>query len=455
MKLTANFNYNRLDHSQSNTAHLVVSLEAPTIDWLKQRPRICILPIIDASGSMHGAKLEYAKASVRKLIQQLAPGDVAGLGVLESRYHTIVAPKEVTAEFKSELLKAVDNIHIMGGTNFSDALTESLGQIKKLDLPLQYLLRVILFTDGQPTEGITDQGALKTLLTSNMGRATVSFFGYGGETRSTWTGCDHDFLTEMSDLGKGNYAYVQNPDDSLAAFGKELGGLLSTYASDIKVALTPVGSHRITKVVSDVKFEEEIDGEYILDFGDILAEEKRHLVFEVEFQAQNKAFPRDTKVFEVSASYMRVTPDGKEVQSLRESAKVRFVRKSDAQETPHKDIDTIVGMHQMVRAQLEAQEKADQGLFDAAQNIMVSLSHNFTDRGLEQIAAAAGYTGDLMNAVNYVDSSNYLRSMRRGATRGMGTSSLSADATQVLASTGAVLNNSSQVAYSNSFRGSK
>lgn len=451
MKLSAQFDFSQLDHTQDNTVRLVVSLEAPAIDWVSQRPKVCIFPVIDASGSMRGDKLAYAKTSVRKLIEQLAPGDFAGLGVLESKFHVRVPPQIVTPEVKSELLRAVDQIVVMGGTNFSDTLRDTLSLLKGLDLPLHYLHRVILFTDGQPTEGIVDQKVIKKILEEGAGRISVSFFGYGETSSSQWSGCDHAFLTELSQIGKGNYAYVQNPDDSLAAFGKELGGLLSTYASDIKLSVTPAGGHAIARMVTNVPYGVEVTGEYIVDAGGLLAEETRNFVFDVVVKAQGKAFPRETKIMDVEASFLRVTPTGKEVGKLECDAKARFVRKGDAQGQPDPALDKIVALHQMVRAQLDAEEQAKQGRFKEAEQIMVTTSNQFVLRGQSSMAEAARRTGRVMrDRLQYSSNQGYLRSMQH-ASRGTGASAMTADASAILSELGVALSNSSQEAYTSTF----
>lgn len=450
MKLTAHFDYSQLDHTQNNTAHLVVSLEAPSIDWISQRPKICVFPVIDISGSMAGSKIDYAKSSVRKLVEQLTSGDFAGLAVFDSKFEVLVPPQEVTPEVKERLLQAIEKIVTRGSTNYSDTLEQSLRIIQDLDLPPSFLHRVIFFTDGQPTAGIVDQKALKDILTKGLGRATVSFFGYGESGNAMFSACDHGFLTEMSQLGKGNYAYVQNPDDSLAAFGKELGGLLSTYGSNVKISLASTKGHVISKVVTNVSHEQDV-GEMILDVGDILAEEKRHFVFEVELQEQKNAFPRDTKIVDVEATFMQVTQGGKEAGKLETDAKVRFVRKNDAQAKPDPELDKIVALHQMVRAQIEAEEQAKKGAFNAAQEIMDKTSNSFRLRGQDGIAAAAARTGVVLgNSVDYVSQQGYLRSMQY-ASRGTSASAMTADASALLADIGVSMNNAAQEAYTSAF----
>src|SRR5690606_28058882 len=114
------------------------------------------------------------------------------------------SPQEVTTEVKELLFRAIEKITTRGSTNYSDTLGQSLQIVQDLDLPHSFLHRVIFFTDGQPTAGIVDQKALKDILTKGLGRATVSFFGYGKTGPAMFGTCDHSFLTEMSQIGKGN-----------------------------------------------------------------------------------------------------------------------------------------------------------------------------------------------------------------------------------------------------------
>lgn len=117
MKLVARLTRDSFRFDQENTGHLVVTLEAPTAQTA--RPRICILPVIDISGSMHGEKLEYAKKSVLKLIDHLAPGDYAGLIAFESHVHPICQPREVTEASKNAIRTEVSKLRTLGGTNFA------------------------------------------------------------------------------------------------------------------------------------------------------------------------------------------------------------------------------------------------------------------------------------------------------------------------------------------------
>lgn len=452
MDISAKFDYSRLDHAKDHTPNLVVSLKAPQIDWVEQRPTIAILPVVDLSGSMEGDKLTYAKQSCLKLIEHLQTGDFAGLVTFSNSAEVVVKPQRVDSDVKLKLKKAVEGLRIGGGTNFAAGLVDSIDEIQKLDLPPTVLHRVIMFTDGMPTVGICDNKAILALLEKKRARATVSAFGYGAGA-GEWTGCDQDFLTELSSRGRGNYAYVRDPDDALGAFGKELGGLLSTYATDLHIEVEPANGAIIKRVITNVPHEEDPTGMIDIPLSDIMGEETRHFVIETEVKERAKAFPRDTTLFEVRVRYDIITEEGaKETRTAETKAQVRFVRAKEAQEKPDKDLDEIIALHQTIRAQLDAEEQAKQGNYEQAAQVMAAMADSAKNRGHENIAAAAQNTSGIVgSSIYYAQSQGYLRSFANGGTRAYGTSALDDQAAVFLSECNVSLNNSAMDQVATSF----
>jgi len=445
MELSALFSLEKLDHTKDNSPHLIVSLKAPTLDWVKKRPALCVIPLVDLSGSMAGEKLEYAKKSLLKLVDQLQPGDIAGLVGFESRAHVLVPPKEITAEFKTSLRTAINKLRTLGGTNLWDGTSKAIELVQSLDLGPQYLKRVIMFTDGQPTEGVTDHGKILTFLKETRGSVTLSAFGYGTIGGGVYNGCDQEFLTQFSQDGSGNYAYVQNPDDALTAFGRELGGLISTYAQDLTVAIEPSNGQQITKAVTNITYEQNALGETDFKVSDILSEETRHFVFETVLPKQEKHGIRQVNVFTVKVSYTVLTEQGKrEVRTVEARAKAQFVEPGEEQNTPDKAVDEILAMAQLVRAQLEAEEKAKRGDYQSAGQILEKYAVDAGRRGHANTGRVAhALRARVESQSAYAGSEGFLRSMSYGATRGMGLSGMDAEAAQHLADCGVVTANAS------------
>ena len=447
MKIEARPTFAQIRFDQEKEAHVVLSLTAPALDDATPRASVCIIPCIDISGSMSGPKLEFAKKSAMKLVEHLRPTDYCGVVAFESGVYTVAKPEQLANGAKDRIKSAVSKLRTMGGTNFSGGLLRALELITQMDLPENVILRVIMFTDGQANEGIACKAPeLIKLLEANRGRVTVSAFGYGDDA-------DQKLLTEFSTAGKGNYAYIKEPDAALSAFGVELGGLLSTYATDLQIEVAPLNGHVITEVVSDVDAEEETTGEVNLKMPDILAEEARHIVLAVKFAEQKQAFPREVNVFDCKLSYSVIDKDGKKERKTGEAkCRVQFVKEGDEQAKADPALDKIVGLAQLVKAQIKADEAAQQGNFAAAAMFMQDCSDDFESRGLGgHVRLAGNVRRRMVSKSSYDANQGYLRSARMGGTRGMGVASYDSDAREDLAEVGLCMENSMQASTSASF----
>ena len=442
MQVEARLTYSKIRHDQDFDAHLVVSLTAPTPEADDKRQALCIVPVIDVSPSMAGPKFEYAKKSILKLIDHLAPGDYCGLIQFSRQAEVIAMPTKVTPEAKDDLKRKVGNLELGSATNIAGALLKGLEVANQMDLSANVKTRVILFTDGEANVGpaVKPKDILK-LVEPNLGLASVSAFGYGHDAQQ-------DLLASIAKDGKGNYAFVQNPDDALSAFGTELGGLLSTYATDLVLEVKPLQGHEITSVVSDVDAmeKEDIGGEITVNIPDLLAEETRHLVFGVKLKEQKNAFPRATSVMDVECGYDILNAlSKKERKTVEVKAKVQFVKPGEEDEKADKGLDQIVGLAQVVQAQIEAEEKCSGGDFMAAARIMGDVQSGFSSRGLDGVANIAAKVGTHVGSQSAYTSTGataYLASFSRGATRGMGVASYDVGAADDLRSVGVSMSNS-------------
>lgn len=439
LKLDARLTFNKVAYDKDNEAHLVVSLKAPKIDWQAKRPPVCIIPVIDVSGSMEGQKLEYAKQSVLKLIDHLQPGDYCGLVTFESQVRTVAKPMEMAQGTKDSLKAKVGQLQTLGSTNFAGGMCEALEHLNKGDLPDGMLLRVIMFTDGCANVGIaTQRKDMVTLLGNVLGKATLSAFGYG-------TDADQEMLADVAKTGKGNFAFIRNPEDALSAFAKELGGLLSTYAQNLTIEVAPHNGHTIVETVSDVEAKE--DGKKVLvTLPDILSEEERHLVFKVKLDKQPNAFPRHSSIFDVVVEY-DVLDDGKSKKRCNDETKVKvqFVKADEADGKPNPEVDRIVGLAQLVAAQVQAEEMAKAGNYAGSVTFMANTSDDYRARGLDALANQAQNLGGKMGSASvYAASVGYLSSHVHATSRGVGTSGLDAQAAADLNAMGVSLSNSAQ-----------
>lgn len=424
--------------------HLVLSIEAPKSDWQKSRPTLCVVPVLDVSGSMAGAKLDYAKKSLLKLVEHLAPSDYFGLVSFSSRAKVDLEPGLMTPERKEQARKVIRGYSTEGCTNFSDGMLLGFELANKVDLSSSTLVRVILFTDGQPTHGVTDPKGLSDLLQKQAGRASVSAFGYGGDA------CQ-ELLLELSSVGKGNYAFVKDPDSALAAFGKELGGLLSTYAQDLVVEVSPSHGHQLVEVLSDVDVEEETTGEVRIKVPSILSEETMHLVAAVKLAARKEPGPRQVNAIDIKLTYKVLSSEGKlDVVSEESKAKVQFVRSGEEQVEPTRAVDEIVARAQLVKAQIAAEAAASAGKFNEAQKAFRGL--NLHERGHDQMVEISDHIMGLYSPESYrVESAGNRAGLRCATARAAAACALDPADQGIMKSAGYTVSTSAQVEFEEIF----
>lgn len=411
MKTTARLTFEKVRFDEAKDVHLVVSLHAPREARRGARPPVCVLPVIDVSGSMAGEKLHFAKQSAMKLVDHLAPGDFCGAVVFSTQVETLAAPAEATPAFKEELRGLLGRLEPRHNTNLGGGMLAGLDHARVARLPPGMLVRVILFTDGLANEGPAKSRAeLLALLEANLGEATLSAFGYGDDA-------DQELLRDLATRGKGNYAYVAGPEDALTAFARELGGLLSTWAQRIELAVAPREGFALTDVVSDVDATEE-RGVVRIRIPDLLVEEERNVVLAGRLEARDAPAPDGAAVADVTVSYERFE-GGRPVRAGEAlEARVRFVPAADAQAAPTPEVDALVATAQLVRAQIDAEEAASRGDFDGAERVMVLFQEAIGARGHATVACAAGRLAERMgDAGAYRGSAAYRASMRKGAER--------------------------------------
>lgn len=450
MKTTARLTYEKIRFDEAKELHLLLELHAPPVDWQSRRAPVCVLPVIDVSGSMQGAKLQYAKQSVMKLVDHLAPGDFCGLITFTTEVTVVAPPIEMTVARKAELKAKIAELRAQEQTNLAGGMLAGLELVNDTRIPQGLARRVILFTDGLANAGpATAHGDVLRLLVANLGQATVSAFGYGEDA-------DHELLRDLSTKGKGNYAFVRNPEDALSAFARELGGLLSTYARDVEIVVRPSAGVTLTDVVSDVDSNDLDGGAVRITLADVLGEELRQVVLGVRLDRREA--PGPMRVAEVSVTYRIIAGDTMRTREARFELElgVHRVPLGEEQQEPPREVDEAVVAAQLVRAQIEAEERAARGDFAGARQRMAVLYQSAVTRRHAVVAEACARVMDsLGDGARYAASTATRASMRKGFSRGLAGGKFDADTEDLLARSGRAGTTRAQAALEDSFGASK
>lgn len=405
-------------HDRNNETHLLVELTAPKVDWEGDRAPICVLPVLDVSGSMGGQKIDYVRKACRKLMDHLAPGDFAGLVAFDSSVYPIAEPREITQEQKEILKKKVAGLNAGSATNMSGGLFQALKWINNLDLPDNFILRVILFTDGLANVGIKGRNLLEAVA-KQKDRASISAFGFG-------TDCDQELLADIANKCGGNYAFIDSPDIALTAFARELGGLMSTYGQNISVKITPDKNNKVLEILNDEDVEED-NSITTIRLQDILGEESKYVVAKVLLNEVDKPLPRKVNAFKVNVSFTNKDGDKEDLETL--AVKVKFCKPGE--EPTEEDADVVKHRDRLLaaHAQDQAEAFARVGNYESARGIMIQCCDSISDSNVK------GLVNDMSlnysSAGSYADSRGTTNAVRQSFKKGRVMSYSSKDADSV------------------------
>ena len=119
--------------------------------------KLCILFVVDVSGSMSGEKINQAKKSLLHIIEKLTDDDCIGIILFSSDVQQKTTGLVRVGDERDKLNEIVNNIRARGLTNFDGALQDGMDVMEKFvnksDTDCVHLM--VALTDGAPTSGHT------------------------------------------------------------------------------------------------------------------------------------------------------------------------------------------------------------------------------------------------------------------------------------------------------------
>jgi Ca-activated chloride channel homolog len=228
---TGTLSQTKIVQNGNRTVYLDVVVEVPSV----QSTAIAtgstdIVVVLDRSGSMATAnKLPYAKAALRDIVSRLGPGDRFAL--VSFANHTIVHSPLVAVTFdqKEALNRLIDSIRAVGGTNLSDGLSHATALIA--DTAVDRRHKVMLLSDGEANQGITDPGRLAQMARDLTAKgAVLSTIGMG-------LGFNETLMASLADHGMGSYAYLENLNGLNRILAADLHESRQLYAASSRLEI--------------------------------------------------------------------------------------------------------------------------------------------------------------------------------------------------------------------------
>ena len=357
MKITTNFDYNKVPAGRPFTVRLMVTAEAEAPSGKERRP-LNLAVVLDRSGSMSGDKIANVKEATRILAGHMGKDDVFSLTAFDTHVTPVVAPVRMGGATPS-IESAIDGIQAGSTTNLSGGYEQGCAFARK-NMSAENISRVLLLTDGLANVGIQSPAGLADLASG--------FRAEGITTTTIGVGADYneDLLGKMAETGGGGTYFIENPDEARAVFGEELGVLFSLAATDFDVRISPIVNGL---VVEQLNTYPPIDNRG-WRLGDIYGGQRKHLVLEIKSPAID-ARNGGILLGELNISYRQVVEGGFEENTLELPLNIEQVSDEEfAAMKPDREV-TLQAAYLVVAAiKAEALRLADRRSFDEAAGLL-------------------------------------------------------------------------------------
>lgn len=338
----------------------------PAVDNRNRRP-INLSLVIDRSGSMAGAKIDYTRQAASFLVQHLSAEDRLSIVLYNDKVETLLPPEKISN--KDSIIHLLERIRVRGTTNLSGGWLEGCRHVAT-GLSDDMVNRVILMSDGLANRGVTDPAQLITLSRQKReAGVTTTTMGLGEDF-------NEDLLMEMANAGGGAYYFIESPEVAPEIFNEELSGLLNVVGQNLTIRLTP------TSHVSNVRqlnaYPTQDDGNlHVFTLGDIFADEVKSLVVELTIPAL--ATIGEQQIATLRFEYDEIN-NGRTEHQVREMPVMINVRPPhEIEPSVDTDVAKSVLLLKAAQARQDAVKAADKGEYKQASEMLRAVASEIDD----------------------------------------------------------------------------
>lgn len=189
---------------EGGPVHVAITLRSTTQNPTS-RPAIGVHLVMDTSGSMSGAAINDARMAAQQLVSLLQPQDRFSL-ISYNTGATVVIPDGPVGSRRPTIIGQINSLQAGGGTNLEAGLREGYEQARQSRSREDSVQLVIVLSDGQPNQGVTDPWQLS--------EHSAAAFQTGIETTTIGVGDRYEpqVMSTIAEYGAGGYYYL--PDAS-------------------------------------------------------------------------------------------------------------------------------------------------------------------------------------------------------------------------------------------------
>jgi Mg-chelatase subunit ChlD len=389
--------FGKVDFTKDTKNHLMLEIKGGPAVELRQRPPLEIIAVVDVSSSMDTSmKMQNVQKSLRLMVENMSPEDFLTVIEYDSDVRTTLQRAQTDSRSKQRIFHAIGQMRPDGMTNFSGALLAALEQARNSGRAAGAIKRIIFFTDGCPTSGVTDPIRLVKYSARVPADWALTTMGYGAAADESRNGdfilrtlgmggeINLDLLEKMADAGRGNFYYMRDADSAARAFAAELGGLMSTVAQDVRITVeSDPALIELTEALEDLDVEDAGDS-LVIRLPDLMADETKFITLAIVCRKQSAPDGDGARpVAKIAVQYLDVSTG--RVETLALSPVIQWVEPGREDAEADKDVATQLAFIEAIHAQEEAYRLAAAGDFESASHVMRSaasgLRKNRTVRG--------------------------------------------------------------------------
>jgi len=252
--------------------YLRMSIAARETHRPERRP-VNLAVVLDRSGSMSDeSKMNYAKAALYALIDQLKRDDIFSLVIYDDVVETLRPAARVGGD-KERIRSLVNDIYPRGWTNLGGGMQEGFRQVEEY-VGKEYVNRVILLSDGLANQGITDPHRLQALARRQRDHSiSLSTIGVGLDY-------NENLMVGLSENGGGNYYFLESSRNLASVLRKEFDRLSNVMAQNVIIELD-LG--RGVALHDAIGYEHQSNnGRVQIPVGDLYGEDTREVILELD-----------------------------------------------------------------------------------------------------------------------------------------------------------------------------
>lgn len=391
-----------------------------TVDRVRRPLNLSL--VIDRSGSMAGAKIDFTKQSAQFLVQHLSAKDTLSIVLYNDRVDILLMPEKIQA--KDILNQRIEGIRVGGTTNLSSGWLEGCKLVAQ-NIEDDCINRVILMSDGLANRGVTSTEQLVAMAQQKQGE------GVSTTTMGMGDNFNEDLLSEMAHAGGGAYYFIESPESAPIIFREELQGLLNVVGQNLTISLEP--TDKVTGVRQLNAYPMHMDGKaYAFRLGDVFGDELKALMLELSVPALKDL--GEITIATLRFEYDELLEEGSKHHSVEFPVMVNVAPKGEQPVLAHPEVEESVLLLKAAQARREAVKSADSGQFDTAATTLRDMAEqikkaNVDSAELKDEQDALLEQADEMGSAHYTSHSRkamhtqafYTRTGRHGETAALRT----------------------------------